>query len=114
MSILACHAFNPSAPPALPLDEAQLDAILSRATCAPRALDRLSTSPLTMKREGHAYRALVAVLIAEVPVVMSADAARRLAVHQDAKGRLGAAHDLLAAADLAEQMAFLMQKASVH
>jgi len=112
MSILACHAFHPSAPPALPLDEAQLDAVLSRATCAPRALDRLDATPLTTKREGHPYRPAVAVLINEVPVIMSADAARRLAVHQDARGRQGAAHDLLGAADLAEELAFLMQKAT--
>lgn len=114
MSLHPFHAFHPSAPPALPLDEASLDAVLSRHTCAPRAIDKLSASPLTMKREGQPYRPLVAVMIADVPVVMTADTARRLAVHQDAKGRQGAAHDLIAAADLAEQLAALLQKASVH
>jgi hypothetical protein len=107
----AIHAFRPASPPALPLDESQLDAVLSRHTTAPRALDRLECQPILAKREGQAFRPLVAVLIAEQPVLMSADTARRLAVHQDSRGRTGAALDLMACADLSEASARALQKA---
>ncbi len=107
----AILAFRPAAAPALPLDEAQLDAVLARHTTAPRALDRLECLPLLAKREGQPFRPLVVVLIAEQPVLMSTDVARRLAVHQDSRGRTGAALDLMAAADLSEASAANLQKA---
>jgi hypothetical protein len=93
--------------------EAALHAALSHHTLAPRALDRLTCHPATAKGDGTFFRPIVVVMLDDRPVMMSSDTARRLALLQDAQSRQGAAHDLLACADLAESLAAQLQR-SLH
>lgn len=91
--------------------EAALDAAIDAVTLAPGAVDRLECHPACSKTEGGFFRPVVIVMFEDRPVLMSADAARRIAINQEGKGREGAAHDLLAAADLAETISAQLQGA---
>ncbi len=96
---------------AVAASEAVLDAAVSAVTLAPGAFDRLDCHAATNRTEGGFFRPVVIVLFGDRPVLMSADVARRIAVRQDSRGREGAAHDLLAAADLAETISAQLQGA---
>lgn len=91
--------------------EAALEAAIDAVTLAPRAVDRLECHAATTKTEGGFFRPVVIVMFGDAPVLMSADTARRIAVRQEGKGREGAAHDLLACADLSETISAQLQGA---
>ena len=70
----------------------------------PRATDRLDASPATVIRPRRACRPVVIVDLDDAPLIVSADAARRIACTLDAGGRRGAALDLIQGADDAEAL----------
>lgn len=90
--------------PLLPTTEPDIAQFLLQVLFRPRAVDRLDVSPATVIRPRRACRPVVIVDLDDTPLIVSADAARRIACTLDAGGRRGAALDLIQGADDAEAL----------